>query len=140
MHDAQQVRLKGCVVVQARRRALANVHFMGQLYHRQLLSERVMHTCLKQLLINVETPEPANLQCLATLMSVVGQLLEANPLAKEYMDEYFQRIAYLSNDMRLENHICRMLQASLQVLWQAVPSLLVCCVDNRCPPVFRQQL
>ena len=140
MHDAQQVRLKGCVVVQARRRALANVHFMGQLYHRQLLSERVMHTCLKQLLTDMKAPEPANLECLVALMTAVGQQLEANPAAVGYMTQYFDRIAYLSNDMRLENHICRMLQASLQVLWQAVPSLLVCCVDNRCPPVFRQQL
>ena len=127
MHDAQQVSLKGVVGVQAQRRALANVQFMGQLYHRQLLSERVMHTCLKQLLTDMEAPEPANLQCLATLMTAVGQLLEANPLAKEYMDEYFQRIAYLSDDIRLENYICRMLQASLQVLWQAVPSLCVLC-------------
>ncbi|KAL3162678.1 hypothetical protein ABBQ38_008723 [Trebouxia sp. C0009 RCD-2024] len=101
---------------QAQRRALANTHFMGHLYHKQLLSEKVMHSCINDLLTDIDTPEPANLECLIKLMSAVGRQLEANPLAKEYMRQYFQRIAILSSDMRLKNYMRLMLQASLQEL------------------------
>lgn len=104
---------------------MANIHFMGCLYHKQLLSERVMHSCITDLLTDIDTPEAANLECLVKLMSAVGQQLEANPSAKDYMRQYFQRIAVLSNDMRLENNMRLMLQASLQVLRQALLSLCV---------------
>ncbi|KAL3162679.1 hypothetical protein ABBQ38_008724 [Trebouxia sp. C0009 RCD-2024] len=98
---------------QARRRAVANIHFMDRLFHKHLLSEKVMHSCITDLLTDIDTPEPANLECLIKLMSAVGQQLAANPLAQDYIRQYFERIAFLSTDMRLENNMRLMLQELL---------------------------
>ena len=38
---------------QARKRSLGNIRFIGFLFVQKLLSERIMHTCIQQLLTNV---------------------------------------------------------------------------------------
>lgn len=43
----------GLVSVQARRRALGNIQFIGQLYKKKMLTEKIMHSCLTQLLSEV---------------------------------------------------------------------------------------
>lgn len=39
--------------VQARRRALGNIQFIGQLFKKKMLTEKIMHSCLTQLLSEV---------------------------------------------------------------------------------------
>ena len=41
------------VAVQARKRSLGNIRFIGFLFVQKLLSEKIMHTCIQQLLQNV---------------------------------------------------------------------------------------
>ena len=84
-----------------------------------MLTEKIMHECIKKLLADVEAPKPEDLECLAKLMSTVGRQLDANPKAKMYMNAYFERVSMLSKNMTLESRIRFMLQASLPVLFQA---------------------
>lgn len=52
--------------VQARKRSLGNIRFIGFLFVQKLLSERIMHTCIQQLLTNVcpsSLHVPAKLHC-----------------------------------------------------------------------------
>jgi len=87
--------------VQARQRALGNIQFIGHLYRKKMLTEKIMHECIKKLLADVAAPKQEDLECLAKLMSTVGRQLD-NPNAKNHMDAYFQRVSMLSKNMSLE--------------------------------------
>ncbi len=63
----------------------------------------------------MEASKQADIDCLARLMTMVGQQLEANPEAKGYMDVYFPAVAMLSQNMSIESRIRSSLQASLQL-------------------------
>lgn len=40
-------------VLQARRRALGNIQFIGNLYQHRMLTEKIMHGCITELLTEV---------------------------------------------------------------------------------------
>ena len=60
--------------LRARRTALGNVAFSGQLYRQALVTERVMHMTTQQLLEPPATPE--NLECVCKLLQTVGANLD----------------------------------------------------------------
>ena len=99
--------------LQARQRALGNIQFIGHLYRKKMLTEKIMHECIKRLLADVTNPKQEDLECLVKLMSTVGRQLDANPNAKMYIDAYFERVHTLSKNMSLDSRIRFMLQASL---------------------------
>jgi translation initiation factor 4G len=103
--------------VQARQRALGNIQFIGHLYRKKMLTEKIMHECIKKLLADVAAPKQEDLECLAKLMSTVGRQLD-NPNAKNHMDAYFQRVSMLSKNMSLESRIRFMLQVNI---WPSPP-------------------
>lgn len=39
--------------MQARRRALGNIQFIGNLYQQRMLTEKIMHGCITELLTEV---------------------------------------------------------------------------------------
>jgi len=44
--------------VQGRQRALGNIQFVGQLYKKAMLTEKIMHECIMTLLADVSPPPP----------------------------------------------------------------------------------
>ena len=82
--------------MQARQRALGNIQFIGHLYRKKMLTEKIMHECIKKLLADVEQPKQEDLECLSKLMSTVGRQLDSNLNAKMYMAAYFERVFMLS--------------------------------------------
>eukprot|EP00955_Chlamydomonas_euryale_P032721 344112-Chlamydomonas_euryale.AAC.3 len=62
---------------QARRRMLGNMQFIGQLYKYGLLTEKIMHNCVIQLLADEATPRAEDVECLCRLLSTVGGKLDA---------------------------------------------------------------
>ena len=76
-----------------------------------MLTEKIMHECIKKLLADVAAPKQEDLECLSKLMSTVGRQLD-NPNGKMYMDAYFERIKTLCKNQSLESRIRFMLQAS----------------------------
>ncbi|KAH8087789.1 armadillo-type protein [Cristinia sonorae] len=50
--------------------------FICELFKLQMLTERIMHECVKKLLQNVENPEEEEIESLCKLMTTVGALLD----------------------------------------------------------------
>jgi translation initiation factor 4G len=92
----------------AKRRGLGLVKFIGELFKLQMLTERIMHECVKKLLGNVDNPEEESIESLCVLLPTVGELLET-PRAAPYMDIYFARIRELSKNPKISSRMQYML-------------------------------
>ncbi|KAL6784444.1 hypothetical protein ACKKBF_B01825 [Auxenochlorella protothecoides x Auxenochlorella symbiontica] len=116
--------------VEARKRMLGNIIFVGQLFCRGVLTEKVMHSCIQQLLDETENPRPEDVECLSKLMVTVGNLLdhsvkiqriqtegggERKAPSKELMDMYFQRIGSLAQNAALDSRHKFMLQDMVEL-------------------------
>eukprot|EP00252_Welwitschia_mirabilis_P009250 TRINITY_DN2166_c0_g2_i1.p1 TRINITY_DN2166_c0_g2~~TRINITY_DN2166_c0_g2_i1.p1 ORF type:complete len:1878 (+),score=408.31 TRINITY_DN2166_c0_g2_i1:386-6019(+) len=83
----------------ARRRMLGNIRFIGELYKEQMLTERIMHECIRKLLGEFQKPDEENVEALCKLMTTIGHMID-HKKAKDYIDAYFDRMASMS-----ENHL-----------------------------------
>ncbi|KIJ05692.1 hypothetical protein PAXINDRAFT_103675 [Paxillus involutus ATCC 200175] len=83
-----------CAAQKAKRQALGLIKFFGELFKLKLLTERVMHECVKKLLVNVENPEEEGIEGLCQLLKTVGQQLDV-PKARAHVDVYFARMKQL---------------------------------------------
>ncbi|GAA5899101.1 uncharacterized protein JCM6883_005110 [Sporobolomyces salmoneus] len=88
----------------AKRRGLGLVRFIGELYRLQMLTERIMHECIKKLLSNTENPEEEDVESLCRLLTTVGKGLD-NPKAKQHMDIYFSRMNLIANSPKVSSRI-----------------------------------
>ncbi|KAF9007138.1 armadillo-type protein [Cyathus striatus] len=87
-----------------RRQGLGLMKFIGELFKLQMLTERIMHECVKKLLGNIEDPEEEEIESLCKLLTTVGQILDT-PKAKAHMDVYFSRMEELSRSNQFRPHI-----------------------------------
>jgi translation initiation factor 4G len=92
----------------AKRRGLGLVKLIGELFKLQMLTERIMHECVKRLLVNIDNPEEEDIESLCVLLSTVGELLET-PRAGPFMDIYFARIRELSKNPKVSSRMQYML-------------------------------
>ncbi|KAL1809199.1 hypothetical protein ACET3Z_026189 [Daucus carota] len=92
----------------ARRRKLGNIILIGELYKKKMLTERIMHECIKKLLIQYQNPDEEDAEILCELMSTIGRMID-HPKAKVHMDAYFDKMAKLSNNMKLSSRVRFML-------------------------------
>ncbi|KAH9919371.1 armadillo-type protein [Fomitopsis serialis] len=79
----------------AKRQGLGLIKFLGELFKLQMLTERIMHECVKKLLGNVENPEEEEIESLCMLLTTVGKTLDT-PKARAHMDVYFARMKELT--------------------------------------------
>ncbi|KIW99762.1 uncharacterized protein Z518_10690 [Rhinocladiella mackenziei CBS 650.93] len=77
----------------AKRRGLGLVKFIGELFKLSMLTERIMHECVKKLVDYEGTPDEAEVESLTSLLRTIGKQLD-NPESKAQgrMDLYFDRI------------------------------------------------
>ncbi|KIM19671.1 hypothetical protein M408DRAFT_193888 [Serendipita vermifera MAFF 305830] len=99
---------KYCAFKKAKRRGLGLVKFIGELFKVKMLTERIMHECIKKLLSNVETPEEEEIESLCKLLETIGQVLD-NAKAQNQMDIYFVRMQELFNSSQISPRIQYML-------------------------------
>ncbi|KAI8847491.1 armadillo-type protein, partial [Chytridium lagenaria] len=92
-----------------KRRVLGNISFIGELFKLQMITEKIMHNCVQQLLSKVVDPEEEETECLCKLLKSVGERLD-HPAAKSHMDLYFTRIKELSVNQKLPARIRFMIQ------------------------------
>ncbi|KAH9834092.1 armadillo-type protein [Rhodofomes roseus] len=85
------------IAQKAKRQGLGLVKFIGELFKLQMLTERIMHECVKKLLGTVEKPEKEEIESLCMLLTTVGQLLDT-PKARAHMDVYFTRMKELTKN------------------------------------------
>ncbi|XP_043725405.1 eukaryotic translation initiation factor 4G-like isoform X2 [Telopea speciosissima] len=103
--------------VQARRRMLGNIRLIGELYKKKMLTERIMHECIKKLLgqdSQYQNPDEEDVEALCKLMSTIGEIID-HPKAKEHMDAYFEMMMKLSNNMKLSSRVRFMLKDAIDL-------------------------
>ncbi|PON58867.1 26S proteasome regulatory complex, non-ATPase subcomplex, Rpn1 subunit [Parasponia andersonii] len=100
--------------IKARRRMLGNIRLIGELYKKKMLTERIMHECIKKLLGQPQTPDEEDVEALCKLMSTIGEIID-HPKAKEHMDAYFEGMKSLSNNMKLSSRVRFMLKDAIDL-------------------------
>ncbi|KAI8347222.1 armadillo-type protein, partial [Mortierella sp. GBAus27b] len=96
-------------MMKARRQGLGLIHFIGELFKVQMLTEVIMHECVKKLLANVKDPEEEEIEGLCVLMTTIGLQLD-HEKAKSHMDVYFSRMGELTKNTKLPNRMRFMVQ------------------------------
>ncbi|KAI0408677.1 hypothetical protein F4802DRAFT_594091 [Xylaria palmicola] len=76
----------------AKRRGLGLVQFIGELYKLGMLTERIMHECVRKLVDYSGVPDEAEVESLSKLLRTIGANLDAAEKGKPMMDAYFGRI------------------------------------------------
>ncbi|QRW12604.1 eukaryotic translation initiation factor 4G [Ceratobasidium sp. AG-Ba] len=105
----------------AKRQGLGLVRFIGELFKLQMLTERIMHECIKKLLSNVVNPEEEEIESLCKLLTTVGQSLDTAK-AKTHMDIYFERMSEMARGNNINSRMQFMLQDVIELRqrhWQA---------------------
>ncbi|KNC83810.1 hypothetical protein SARC_03986 [Sphaeroforma arctica JP610] len=90
---------------------LGNIKFIGELGKQRMISEKILHQCITQLLAKMQPPniDIDDVECLCKLFETVGLMLD-HEKAGEYMDTYFKIIQDLSMQKGLPARITFMLQ------------------------------
>ncbi|OJA15040.1 hypothetical protein AZE42_10231, partial [Rhizopogon vesiculosus] len=98
----------------AKRQGLDLIKFFGELFKLQMLTERIMHECVKKILGNVENPEEEEIESLCQLLKTVGQLVDT-PKARAHMDVYFTRMKELGKSTNVSSRMQFMLQDVIEL-------------------------
>ncbi|KAJ5172501.1 hypothetical protein N7492_005094 [Penicillium capsulatum] len=93
----------------AKRRGLGLVKFIGELYKLGMLTERIMHECLKRLLDFEGVPDEAEVESLTNLLRTIGSSLDASEKGPAMMDAYFGRIHLMLETVGLPSRLRFML-------------------------------
>ena len=94
---------------QAKRRGLGLIRFIGELFKMQMLTERIMHDCVKKFLGNAENPKEEEIESLCKLLVTVGSLLDT-PKARAHLDVYFSRMRELTKNKNVNARMVFMIQ------------------------------
>ncbi|KAG1760093.1 armadillo-type protein [Suillus occidentalis] len=92
-----------------KRLGLGLTMFLGELFKRQMITECIIHECVRKLLCNVEHSEQEELESLCQLLQMVGQLLDTRK-ARAQMNVYFMRMKELSKGLDVSFRMQFMLQ------------------------------
>lgn len=92
----------------AKRRGLGLVKFIGELFKLQMLTERIMHECIKKLLGNVENPEEEEIESLCKLFTTIGRQLDTEKSSAR-IDVYIKRMEELSKSSHISSRMQYML-------------------------------
>lgn len=92
----------------AKRQGLGLVKFIGELFKLQMLTERIMHECIKKLLSSVDNPEEEEIESLCKLLTTVGQALDSSK-ARGHIDIYFSRMKELAKSNNVTSRMQYML-------------------------------
>ncbi|KAK1750650.1 hypothetical protein QBC47DRAFT_91328 [Echria macrotheca] len=80
------------IAAAAKRRGLGLVQFIGELFKLGMLTERIMHECVRKLLEFQGIPDEAEIESLTKLLRTVGAVLDSSEKGRHMMEVYFQRI------------------------------------------------
>jgi len=88
----------------ARQRMLGNIQFIGQLYNKKMLTDRIMHECIVKLVGEVNKPRQEDVECLCKMLRTSGKNLEEKG-ERSRMDVYFKRIQALALNKSLDSRV-----------------------------------
>lgn len=78
-----------------KRRGLGLVQFIGELFKLGMLTERIMHECVRKLLDFKDEPDEAEIESLSKLLRTIGANLDSTEKGNAMMNAYFERISNL---------------------------------------------
>jgi translation initiation factor 4G len=96
----------------AKRRGLGLVKFIGELYKLLMLTERIMHECVKKLVDYEGVPDEAEVESLTSLLRTIGFSLDHSEKGRSMMDAYFGRISLMIETPNLPSRLRFMLLVS----------------------------
>jgi translation initiation factor 4G len=96
----------------AKRRGLGLVKFIGELYKLGMLTERIMHECVKKLVDYEGVPDEAEVESLTSLLRTIGASLDNSEKGPAMMDAYFHRITLMIQTPNLPSRLRFMLMVS----------------------------
>ena len=97
------------IAAAAKRRGLGLIQFIGELFKLGMLTERIMHECVKKLVDYEGIPEEAEVESLCKLLRTIGASLDATPKSRPSMDVYFARIQTMIDHPELQSRLKFML-------------------------------
>ena len=101
------------IAAAAKRRGLGLVKFIGELYKLGMLTERIMHECVKKLLDYDGMPDEAEIESLTGLLKTVGSNLDdPRSKAQPRMDAYFERMQAIMDMPELPSRLRFMILVS----------------------------
>ncbi|KAG8791438.1 hypothetical protein FRC12_009198 [Ceratobasidium sp. 428] len=101
--------------------SLGFVQFIGELYKQGMLTERIMHDCIKKLLSNAIDPGEEEIESLCELFRTAGRDLDTSN-ARTHMDVYFERMQEMARVNRINSRMRFKLQDIIELrhrYWQA---------------------
>ncbi|KAF8451294.1 armadillo-type protein [Terfezia claveryi] len=97
------------IAAAAKRRGLGLIQFIGELFKLGMLTERIMHECVKKLVDFEGVPEEAEVESLCKLLRTIGASLDATGKSRPAMDVYFVRIQTMIDHPKLQSRLKFML-------------------------------
>lgn len=92
-----------------KRRGLGLVQFIGELFKLGMLTERIMHECVRKLLDFKDEPDEAEIESLSKLLRTIGGNLDSTEKGHAFMNAYFERISNLVASPELPSRLKFML-------------------------------
>ncbi|KAG8947542.1 hypothetical protein FRC00_009056, partial [Tulasnella sp. 408] len=93
-----------------KRQGLGLVRFIGELFKLRILTERVIHECIKMLLPSeTNDPRDAEIETLCKLLTTVGERIDVRE-SKVYMDIYLGKMQAVANNDNVASRTRYMIQ------------------------------
>jgi translation initiation factor 4G len=97
--------------VKAKRQGLGLVQFIGELFKRGMLTDRIMTECLTRLCRNPQEAEDEETETMCKLVTTVGRELDQrNRPTKQWMDVFFERMKEMLDCTTLTSRVKFMIQ------------------------------
>lgn len=109
-----------------KRRGLGLVQFIGELFKLGMLTERIMHECVRKLLDFQGEPDEAEIESLSKLLRTIGASLDSTEKGMMMMNAYFERISSLVETPDLPSRLQFMLMDIIDLRrdrWQSKDGL-----------------
>lgn len=90
-------------IMGAKRRGLGLIRFIGELYFLNMLTEKIIHRCIRRLLSN-DNPSEEVIESICQLLTTVGKTLDT-PENKPHVDVYFDRLIAFENISTLPSRL-----------------------------------
>jgi translation initiation factor 4G len=97
-----------------------------------MLTERIMHECVKKLLGNVDNPEEEEIESLCKLLTTVGNSLDTQK-ARAHLDVYFSRMKELTKSTHVTSRMQFMLQVCISIIFQYSCPIIILTGCHRTP-------
>ncbi|OBZ87917.1 hypothetical protein A0J61_04035 [Choanephora cucurbitarum] len=92
--------------VKAKRQGLGLVQFIGELFKRQMLTDRVMIECLTRLCVDPKNPEDEETETMCKMLTTIGRTLDTSSKKnKDWLDTYFMRMKEMYESETLSSRV-----------------------------------